>query len=88
MKVTHRGYELHSNSLKTSITNLEYTIEIPYTIPSDGEYIKMKDVSVPAKNHAVPKLDETPSDCRAPTNRTALNLLPGKSNIYYQAPCR
>ena len=73
--------------MKTSITNLEYTIEIPYTIPSDGEdySIKMKDVSVPAKYvyHAVPKLDEDALTAEL-TNRTALNLLPGKSNIYYQ----
>ena len=77
-----------SNSLKTSITNLEYTIEIPYTIPSDGEdySIKMKDVSVPAKYvyHAVPKLDEDAFLTAELTNWTALNLLPGKSNIYYQ----
>ena len=77
-----------SNSLKTSITNLEYTIKIPYTIPSDGEdySIKMKDVSVPAKYvyHAVPKLDEDAFLTAELTNWTALNLLPGKSNIYYQ----
>ncbi len=77
-----------SNSLKTSITNLEYTIEIPYTIPSDGEdySIKMKDVSVPAKYvyHAVPKLDEDAFLTAELTGWAALNLLPGKSNIYYQ----
>ena len=77
-----------SNSIKTSVTNLEYTIDIPYTIPSDGEdySIKMKDVSVPVKYtyHAVPKLDEDAFLTAELTNWTALNLLPGKSNIYYQ----
>ena len=77
-----------SNSLKTSVTNLEYTIDIPYTIPSDGEdySIKMKDVSIPVKYiyHAVPKLDEDAFLTAELTNWTALNLLPGKSNIYYQ----
>ncbi|MDB3905238.1 mucoidy inhibitor MuiA family protein [Crocinitomicaceae bacterium] len=77
-----------SNSLKTSITNLEYTIDIPYTIPSDGEdySIKMKDVSLPVNYiyHAVPKLDEDAFLTAELTNWTALNLLPGKSNIYYQ----
>ena len=77
-----------SNSIKTSVTNLEYTIDVPYTIPSDGEdySIKMKDVSVPVKYtyHAVPKLDEDAFLTAELTNWTALNLLPGKSNIYYQ----
>lgn len=77
-----------SNSLKTSVTNLEYTIDIPYTIPSDGEdySIKMKDVNIPVKYiyHAVPKLDEDAFLTAELTNWTALNLLPGKSNIYYQ----
>jgi len=77
-----------SNSLKTTVTNLEYTIDIPYTIPSDGEdySIKMKDVSIPVKYtyHAVPKLDEDAFLTAELTNWTALNLLPGKSNIYYQ----
>ena len=77
-----------SNSIKTSVTNLEYTIDIPYTIPSEGEdySIKMKDVSIPVKYtyHAVPKLDEDAFLTAELTNWTALNLLPGKSNIYYQ----
>ncbi len=77
-----------SNSLKTSITNLEYTIDIPYTIPSDGEdySIKMKDVSIPVNYiyHAVPKLDEDAFLTAELTGWAALNLLPGKSNIYYQ----
>ena len=77
-----------SNSIKTSVTNLEYTIDIPYTIPSDGEdySIKMKDVSIPVKYiyHAVPKLDEDAFLTAELTNWTTLNLLPGKSNIYYQ----
>jgi len=77
-----------SNSLKTTVTNLEYTIDVPYTIPSDGEdySIKMKDVSIPVKYiyHAVPKLDEDAFLTAELTNWTALNLLPGKSNIYYQ----
>lgn len=46
----------------------------------------MKDVSVPAKYvyHAVPKLDEDAFLTAELTGWAALNLLPGKSNIYYQ----
>tara|TARA_B110000459_G_scaffold118571_1_gene130802 strand:+ start:449 stop:2443 length:1995 start_codon:yes stop_codon:yes gene_type:complete len=77
-----------SNSLKTTVANLEYEIDIPYTIPSDGQdySIKMKELSVPVKYiyHAVPKLDEDAFLTAALTDWTKLNLLPGKSNIYYE----
>ena len=77
-----------SNSLKTTVANLEYEIDIPYTIPSDGQdySIKMKELSVPVKYiyHAVPKLDEDAFLTAELTEWTKLNLLPGKSNIYYE----
>lgn len=77
-----------SNSLKTTVANLEYEIDIPYTIPSDGQdySIKMKELSIPAKYiyHAVPKLDEDAFLTAELTDWTKLNLLPGKSNIYYE----
>ena len=77
-----------SNSLKTTVANLEYEIDVPYTIPSDGQdySIKMKELSVPVKYiyHAVPKLDEDAFLTAELTEWTKLNLLPGKSNIYYE----
>lgn len=77
-----------SNSLKTTVANLEYEIDVPYTIPSDGQdySIKMKELSVPVKYiyHAVPKLDEDAFLTAELTDWTKLNLLPGKSNIYYE----
>ena len=77
-----------SNSLKNTVANLEYEIDIPYTIPSDGQdySIKMKELSVSVKYiyHAVPKLDEDAFLTAELTDWTKLNLLPGKSNIYYE----
>lgn len=77
-----------SNSLKTNISNLEYLIEIPYTIPSDGEdySIRIKDVSLPVRYvyHTVPKIDEDVFLSAEITNWNQLNLLSGKSNIYFQ----
>lgn len=77
-----------SNSLKTNVTNLEYSIDIPYTIPSDGEdySIKIKEVSLPVKYiyHAVPKLDNDVFLTAEVHDWAQLNLLSGKSNIYYQ----
>ena len=77
-----------SNSIKTNISNLEYAIDIPYTIPSDGKdyFIKIKDVSLPVTYiyNAVPKLDNDIFLTALITDWTELNLLSGKTNIYYQ----
>lgn len=77
-----------SNSLKTTITNLEYNIEIPYNIPSDGEdySIKIKDVCLPVNYiyNVVPKLENDVFLVAEVTNWEELNLLSGNTNIYYQ----
>ena len=77
-----------SNTLKSNVTNLEYTIEIPYSIPSDGEdySIKIKEVSLTVDYvyHAVPKLENDVFLTAEIVGWTELNLLSGKSSIYYQ----
>jgi len=77
-----------SNSLKSVVGNLEYAIEIPYTIPSDGadHSIKIKESSVPVNYvyYAVPKLDSDVFLTAEVSNWAELNLLSGKSSIYYQ----
>lgn len=77
-----------SNSLKSVVGNLEYVIEIPYTIPSDGadHSIKIKETSVPVNYvyYAVPKLDSDVFLTAEFSEWTELNLLSGKSSIYYQ----
>jgi len=77
-----------SNTLKSNTTNLEYTIDIPYTIPSDGETynIKIKEVNLPVnyKHHSVPKLENDAFLTAEISDWSQLNLLSGKSNIYFQ----
>jgi len=77
-----------SNSLKTNITNIEYDIDIPYSIPSDGEdyNIKIKEVSLPVdyEYYAIPKLDNDAFLTAEITDWTQLNLLSGKTSIYFQ----
>ena len=77
-----------SNTIKTNITNLEFKIDIPYNIPSDGKdcFIKIKETSLPVKYiyYAVPKLDKDVFLTAEITDWTELNLLSGKTNIYYQ----
>jgi len=77
-----------SNTLKTTITNLEYKIDIPYTIHSDGEDygIRIKEVKLPVEYvyYAIPSLDKDAFLIAEVTDWTELNLLSGKTSIYYQ----
>ena len=74
--------------MKATVTNLEYIIDLPYSIPSDGEdySIKIKDVSLPVSYvyYTIPKLDNDVFLTAEIRDRTQLNLLSGKSGIYYQ----
>jgi hypothetical protein len=90
-KKTETDYEITdfiANTLRTNITNLEYTIEIPYSIPSDGaDYsIKIKEVRTPVQYiyYAVPKVDNEVFLTAEILDWTQLNLLSGKSSIYFQ----
>lgn len=77
-----------SNTLRTEIANLEYTIEIPFSVPSDGQdyAIRIKESAIPVDYiyHAIPKLSGDVFLTAELTNWNELNLLPGKAGIYYQ----
>jgi len=82
-----QSFDLISNTLKTNVANLEYTIDVPYTIPSDGaDYsIKIKEISLQVNYvyHVVPKLDPDAFLTAEIPGWNQLNLLPGKAGIYY-----
>lgn len=77
-----------SNSLKKSVANLEYTIDIPYTILNDGKdnLVKIKETKLEVNYvyYAVPKIDADAFLVAELINWSDLNLLSGKSSIYYQ----
>ena len=77
-----------SNTLRTEVANLEYVIEIPYSIPSDGQdyTLRIKESGVPVEyvHHAIPKLGNDVFLMAELTDWSDLNLLSGKSGIYYQ----
>lgn len=77
-----------SNTVVKPVVNLEYAIEIPYSIPSDGQNysIKIKEVSFPVNYiyHAVPKIDKDVFLTAEIIDWSDLNLLSGKAGIYYQ----
>ncbi len=76
-----------SSSLSRAVVNLEYRIDVPYTIPSDGKdySMKIKEVSLPVEYiyHVVPKIETDVFLSAEIIDWGELNLLSGKSNIYF-----
>ncbi len=81
-------HDFIAHSMKSTLTNLEYAIEIPYSVPSDGQdhSIRIKSVEVPVDYvyHAMPALERDVFLTADIPNWSDLNLLSGKASIYYQ----
>lgn len=81
-------HDFIAHSMKSTLTNLEYAIETPYSIPTDGQdhSIRIKSVEVPVDYvyHAMPALERDVFLTADIPNWNALNLLSGKASIYYQ----
>lgn len=77
------GYEAKAN-----ITSLEYKIDIPYSVPSDGKdyTVKIKEANLPVeyKYYSTPKLDKDVFLVTDINNWTKLDLLSGRTSVYYQ----
>lgn len=76
------------SSLKETLSDIEYSITVPYTIPSDGQdhVIRVKEVSVPARfvYHAVPKLEPDVFLIAEIAGWQQLKLLSGKASVYFE----
>ncbi len=72
-------------NLKESQLNINFEIDLPYDIPSDGKAytVSIKDEKVPAgyKHFAVPKLDNDAFLVAQLSRWDSLGLLPGEANI-------
>ena len=68
--------------------NTSFDIELPYTIPSDGQQhlVAIKKYETPAifEYYAAPKVDNDAFLLAKITNWQDLNLLPGQTNIFYE----
>ena len=75
-------------SVDNSGVNTTFDIELPYTIPSDGQQhlVAVKRYELPAtyRYYTVPKLDKDAFLQANITNWEDLNLLPGQTNIFYE----
>jgi hypothetical protein len=88
--IEQRGWEVTNAFAKENreALNLEYIIDIPYTIPCDGnDYtIRIKEVSVPVEYiyEVIPKIDPDAFLSAEISEWTSLKLISGKASIYYQ----
>ena len=75
-------------SVDNAGVNTSFDIDLPYTIPGDGQQhlVAIKKYELPAtyRYYAVPKLDKDAFLQAQVTNWEDLNLLPGKTNIFYE----
>ncbi len=80
-------YLIDGKEANKSIVGLEYNIEIPYSIPSDGnDYtVKIKEISLPANYiyYSVPKLEADVFLTSEIPQWSELDILSGISSIYY-----
>ncbi len=74
--------------IQHKISNVKYEIDNPYTIPSDGDdytvQVKDYEADVDYEYYCVPKLDKDAFLLARITGWEDMNLLPGKSNIFFQ----
>jgi uncharacterized protein (TIGR02231 family) len=76
------------SSMNENMTNIEFDISIPYTIPSDGQnhMVAVKNEKLIAKYqyYMVPKLDKDAFLVADIKGFEELSLLPAKANIYFE----
>jgi len=76
------------SSFKQNITGQEYSIELPYSVPSDGKsyllVVKNDKVKSLYRYFVVPKIDKDVFLVARLTGWEELNLLEAKSNIYFE----
>jgi uncharacterized protein (TIGR02231 family) len=77
-----------ANAVAYRTTTVEFVIETPFTVPSDGvpHMVGVKSHSIPAtfKHYATPKLDKDAFLYARTTGWEDLNLLPGQANVFFE----
>lgn len=79
---------INNTVIKDTESSVEYDIDVPYTINSDGEMnaVKIQQASVASTYtyYTTPKIDNTVFLTSEITDWSQLKLLTGKASIYYQ----
>lgn len=76
------------NTVESRTTTVEYVIQTPFTVPSDGtpHMIGVSSQSIPAtyKHYTTPKKDKDAFLYARTTGWEDLNLLPGEANVFFE----
>ncbi|MCB0401424.1 MAG: mucoidy inhibitor MuiA family protein [Flavobacteriales bacterium] len=75
-------------SMNENMTNIEFSLSIPYSIPSDGQNhlvaIKNEQLDAKYQYYMVPKLDKDAFLVADVRGFEELNLLPAEANVYFE----
>jgi Domain of unknown function (DUF4139)/N-terminal domain of unknown function (DUF4140) len=86
-EIENRFYQTPVAAAQQKDLRMEYTIETPFTIPSDNSdhrvAIAVYTMNANYEYHAVPKLDKNVYLVAQVNGWEKLNLLPGESNLYF-----
>jgi uncharacterized protein (TIGR02231 family) len=81
------NYAYNYTNVAQTMTNVEFNIKIPYTVPSDGQYhiipIQNETITTKYVYHIVPKIETQAFLIAKLTDWQKLDLLPGQANIYF-----
>ncbi|MBU0487343.1 MAG: DUF4139 domain-containing protein [Bacteroidetes bacterium] len=70
-----------------TLTNIEYNINLPYSIPNDGQYhivaVKEHNLDADYVHYLVPRIDREAYLVAKVTGWNSLDLLPANANIYF-----
>lgn len=79
------NYAYNYTNVAQTMTNVEFNIKIPYTVPSDGQYhiipIQNETITTKYVYHIVPKIETQAFLIAKLTDWQKLDLLPGQANI-------
>lgn len=82
------AYTTIANTVAYRTTTVEFVIETPFSIPTDGmpHMVGVKNHSIPAtyKHYCTPKLDKDAFLYARTTGWEDLNLLPGAANVFFE----
>ncbi len=77
-----------ASAITSRTTTTEYTIDVPFTIPTDGiphtVGVQSRSIDASYKHYATPKLDKDAFLYARTTGWEDLNLLPGEANVFFE----
>jgi uncharacterized protein (TIGR02231 family) len=87
-EIMEAGSMANEVSVIENSMSIEFDIPVPYSVPSDGNYVLMDvqtfQIPVVYKHYTTPKLDNGVFLTALLTNWEQYNLIPGNANVYFE----